>query len=345
MEHKLNILILGMGGNVSQGIMTALKLSQIPCRIIGACVSSESLGLYFCDTSYISPYAKDESFIPWVIDTCNRENIDIIFSGVEENIEALERNRDLLNNTKSIFISASHHYLAIGNNKLKTCQWLKENHCHYPKFAASDDSVQVERLVKEVGFPLLSKPMIGKGSLGIMVINNQQELLTVPQNNYVLQEYLGDSNNEYTVGTYRNKAGILDKMIICKRHLKYGTTFKAEIVHDELIEEECRNIASKFKVNGPLNIQLRMHHEKPVCFELNVRFSGTTPLRARWGYNDVAGMINEYLLNKPTNLNPQVKGIAYRYFNEAYIDIDMQNELKSTGFVADCSQYQNMKEK
>lgn len=344
MNRKLNVLILGIGGNVSQGIMTALKVSKIPCRIIGACVSSESLGLYFCDAAYISPYAKDISFVPWVVGICKKENIDIIFSGVEENIEAMEKHRDLLNQVKSIFISASLEFLKIGNNKLKTCQWLKENGCNYPKFAEASNMDNINALVAEVGFPLLAKPIIGKGSTGVMVVRNKEELLEVPSENYVLQEYLGDSDNEYTVGCYRKKSGELDNIIICKRHLRYGTTFKAEIVHDDIIEKECINIASKFGSIGPLNIQLRMHHGKPVCFELNVRFSGTTPLRARWGYNDVAGMINEYLLDKDTNLDPVQKGVAYRYFNEAYISIDMQAELKRTGYVVDCDIYHNYKE-
>ena len=344
MERKLNVLILGVGGNVSQGIMTALKLSEIPCRIIGACVSTKSLGLYFCDTSYISPYAKDETFVPWVVDVCRKENVDIIFTGVEENIEALERHRDLLSHVRSVFISAPLEYLTIGNNKLKTCQWLKDNGCNYPRYAETNNSVQVSRLIHETGYPLLAKPIIGKGSAGVMVIYNDCDLSKVPHDNYVLQEYLGDVDSEYTIGCYKNKLGMLDKMIICKRHLKYGTTFKAEIVQSETIESECKRIVSKFGFIGPLNIQLRMHHGNPVCFELNVRFSGTTPLRARWGYNDVAGMINEYLLGKETCLEPIQKGIAYRYFNEAYISTDMQTELEKYGFVADCSKYSNIKE-
>ncbi len=344
MNRKLNVLILGIGGNVSQGIMTALKVSKIPCRIIGACVSTESLGLYFCDTAYISPYAKDDSFVPWVVNLCKKEDVDIIFSGVEENIEAMEKQRNLLNHIKSIFISAPLEFLLIGNNKLKTCQWLKNNGCNYPKFAEISKKDDVKSLITEIGFPLLAKPIIGKGSAGVMIVHNEEELSTVSSDNYVLQEYLGDSDSEYTVGCYKKKTGELDNMIICKRHLKYGTTFKAEIVHDKVIEQECRYIASKFGSIGPLNIQLRMHHGKPVCFELNVRFSGTTPLRARWGYNDVAGMINEYLFDQDTNLNPIEEGIAYRYFNELYINIDMQAELEKTGYVEDCGSYNNFKE-
>ena len=66
----IKILLLGVGGNVSQGILTALRHSNLNCRIIGACVSPESLGLFFCDKAYISPYANDPKFIDWVGEVC-----------------------------------------------------------------------------------------------------------------------------------------------------------------------------------------------------------------------------------------------------------------------------------
>jgi hypothetical protein len=37
---EINILVLGVGGNVSQGILTAIRHSK------GTCVSSDSLGGY-----------------------------------------------------------------------------------------------------------------------------------------------------------------------------------------------------------------------------------------------------------------------------------------------------------
>lgn len=339
----LNILVLGVGGNVSQGIVTALRMSGIPCRIVGACVASESLGLYFCDTSYLSPYANDPSFFPWVVDVCKKEKIDMVFSGVEEVIWALESRREELDSEHILFVCSPRDKLVIGNDKLKTCQWLKEHHLNYPHFACPGDGNAMDDLAGAVGFPLLAKPRAGKGSSGIQVIHDAQELKNVPSD-YVVQEYLGNADNEYTIGCYANKQGQLDNMIICKRQLKYGTTFKAEIVHDDAIAGECRKICEAFRPVGPLNIQLRMHQGKPVCFELNVRFSGTTPLRARWGFNDVAAVVNEYLLGKDSGLHPAGSGLAYRYFNEAYVDVKMLQKLREKKVVNNCKIYNNFKE-
>lgn len=339
---QINVLVLGVGGNVSQGIVTAIKCSNLNCRIVGACIGEESLGLYFCDTAYISPYANDTRFIDWVIDVCNREHIDIVFSGVEENVMALEANRDLFKNkTNAIFISSSKDQLEIGLSKYKTAKWLQENGCNYPKSADLSNRMEVDDLIKEVGYPLIAKPNSGKGSQGIVFVHSKDDLCQIEGKDYCVQELLGDDKSEYTIACYVDKEGLPRQTLIMHRHLKHGTTFMAEIVQDKAIKEECEKICERFKPKGPLNIQLRMHHGKPVCFELNVRFSGTTPIRARWGYNDVEAMIREYVLNEPVDLNPMKVGKVYRYYNEAFIDVEMQNELKINGRVENCENYQN----
>lgn len=344
MNKEINIIILGVGGNVSQGIMTAIRLSGISCRLIGVCVSPESLGLYFCDAAYISPYANEEDFLPWLVDICRKEKVDIIFSGVEEIIWKLEENREKLQALPVKFIASPLDCLRIGNNKFLTCEWLRENGLNYPAYALSNDLEAVSRLVKKVGFPLIAKPVSGKGSSGIMVVKTPVELNNVPLYDYILQEALGDDRSEYTVGCYLNKDKCLESMIVMRRTLRYGTTFKAEIIHNPAIEEECRKICSRFGAIGPLNIQLRIHNGKPVCFELNVRFSGTTPLRARWGFNDVKAMLDEYIYCQYVNLAPLEKGLAYRYFNEAFVDLSMQHQLTNEGHVDDCRYFENYKE-
>ena len=40
--ETINVLVLGVGGNVSQGILKALAASKLQCRVIGGCVSSLS---------------------------------------------------------------------------------------------------------------------------------------------------------------------------------------------------------------------------------------------------------------------------------------------------------------
>lgn len=343
-NRKIRILLLGVGGNVSQGIMTALRQSVLDCEIIGACVSAESLGLFFCDKAYISPYANEPEFIGWVSDICSKENIDLVLSGVEENLVALESHRHELGVLGIPFVNTPLHLLKIGNDKLMTCRWLRDNGFNYPRFADAEDPDQIRELISEVGFPILAKPSRGKGSAGIVTIENEEQLASAPREGYVYQELLGTQDSEYTIGCYNDKSGELKGMIIMQRWLRHGTTFKARIVHDETIRAECERICNAFKATGPLNIQLRMHRGMPVCFELNVRFSGTTPIRAHWGFNDVEAFVMEHLFGEKVSFAPEREGIVYRYYNEAYVDPQMIRELQSKGAVEDVVVFKNVKE-
>jgi carbamoyl-phosphate synthase large subunit len=341
---KINVLVLGVGGNVSQGILKAIAKSNLNCKVIGACVNSDSIGLYFCDKAYISPYAHSKEFIPWLIELCNREKVDIVFTGVEENIIKIAANLEEFNRgTRAIFKCTPYEQLKIGQDKLDTSIWLKNNGCNYPKYSTSKDTEQIAQLIEKVGFPLIAKPRRGKGSNGIVKINNQQELEEVLKlDGYIIQEYIGNEDSEYTVGCYCDKSGRLLNPIIMRRELRYGTTFKAEIVENSIITAEVQKICENFKPVGPLNIQLRMdQNNRPVCFELNVRFSGTTPMRAHFGFNDVEAMIKEYVLEQVLPEHFEIrKGTAYRYMNEIYIDDVIQNKIKEEGSIENIKDFQ-----
>lgn len=330
-----NILLLGVGGNVSQGILKALRESALDLYIIGACVSEYSSGLYLCDEAVISPFAASENFIPWVLDICNSKKIDMILTGVEENILALQNSIDLIKEkTSTQFIACNSEQLSIGQSKLGTCRWLKENGCNYPKFCASQDSMGCRDLIAEIGFPVIAKPIRGKSAAGVRIIHNDLELSEILEmDDYVLEEYLPETNGEYTVGCYCDKNGILKDVIVMERRLRNGTTVYSKVVHDKAIENEARKICSKFKPTGPLNIQMRYSNNGiPVCFELNVRFSGSTAMRTNFGYKDVKAMLKEYLLDLPVDDCFSVRdGECFRYDNEFYMFDNQVEDLSRTG--------------
>src|SRR5882762_8962346 len=89
MPQMLNVMVLGVGGNVSQGILKALAASKLSCRVIGACISSLSFGLYTVDQAYISPSANDPAFPDWLIHLCRSERVHAVLSGVEPVLSVL----------------------------------------------------------------------------------------------------------------------------------------------------------------------------------------------------------------------------------------------------------------
>lgn len=335
---EINLLILGAGGNVSQGIIKALKnadFGETGLNLTGACISPYSLGLFMCDKALVSPYAHEEAFLPWLIDTCNREEISMVLTGVEENILAISENAERFQKeTKAVFIASDLEKLKIGQDKYLTCKWLSEQGLHFPKYCLLENLEETNRLVQECGFPLIAKPRTGKGSNGVVKIENEAELTSfIGKKDYVLQECVGDETNEYTVGCYVDKTGILRETIVMKRKLEHGSTAVAQVVQDEAVRREAEAICKAFAPKGPLNIQMRKNKAgEAVCFELNVRFSGTTPMRTHFGFKDVEAMVKEYLLEEPIEECFQVKeGIACRYTNEFYVTGNPMEQLEREG--------------
>lgn len=322
MKKQLTVLVLGVGGNVSQGILKALACSNLDCRVLGACTSATALGLFTTDGSYLSPSARAPEFLPWLLELCEREHIHAVLSGVEPVLEVLLRHQaEIRARTGAICVVNSAESMAVGADKLRTCEWLRDHNFGYPMFAAAEDAVGVDRLATAKGFPLIAKPREGKGSSGIHLLRDQAALAQVKLlPDYVVQEVLGDDQSEFTASCFTDRDDAVRGIIVLHRMLQHGTTVCASAGLYPEVRAEVARIASTLRPRGPCNIQLRLHQGRPICFELNVRFSGTTPMRARLGFNDVEAAIRHYVLGEPAADLPLVtSGQVLRYWNELYV--------------------------
>ena len=149
-----------------------------------------------------------------------------------------------------------------------------------------------------------------------------------------MQRNIGDAQSEFTAGCFSDREGVVRGAIVMRRELHEGTTVQAEVGAFPEVREEAVRIAEALRPMGPSNIQMRVTDEGPVCFEINIRFSGTTPVRARLGFNEVEATLRHYVLNEPACDLPVItEGIMLRYWNEAYIDAGACDALRQTGFL------------
>ncbi|NLW91109.1 MAG: ATP-grasp domain-containing protein [Syntrophomonadaceae bacterium] len=343
MKNPLNVLVLGVGGNVSQGILKSLAISNLDCRVIGACTSHLAFGLYTVDTAYISPLANNPRFIDWLLDVCHKECVDVILSGVEPVLDILAQNSELIRaNTGAIAVVSSPYQLGMSIDKLETCRWLEKNGFNYPQYAAAEDNNALKNLVLSCGFPLIAKPRRGKGAHGVILVESERDLEYLSaKNDYVVQEYLGSTELEYTVGCFCDSSGRLKGSITMRRDLLEGTTVRAEVGDFPDIRHEASRIAACLKPTGPCNIQMRVSNGKPVCFEINLRFSGTTPIRAHLGFNEVEAALKHFVLSKELDDFPLItEGTILRYWNEMYVDSQAAELLKRNGYLQSPGSYQ-----
>ena len=142
-----NILILGVGGKVSFGILKTLKNSDLDGFYIGACVTDYAAGFAICDKALKSPYANDANFNDWLERVISQYNIDVVLSGVEEV-------NNVLTDFKSkncLILVPNKDYLDTFSNKLTTVQWLINNKINCPKTIDLNSSIKFSEIEKSLG--------------------------------------------------------------------------------------------------------------------------------------------------------------------------------------------------
>jgi carbamoyl-phosphate synthase large subunit len=331
---KLTVLVLGVGGNVSQGILKALALSNLNVRVIGACISPLSLGLFTTDRAFVSPAANAPEFPEWLLQVCEAEGVQAILSGVEPVVAVLSQHAaQIRERTGAICIVSDPTCLAISDDKLTTCRWLEQHGFNFPRYADGDDAEATRQLVETPGYPLIAKPRRGKGAHGIFILRDEHDLAYVQRRGgAVIQEYLGDDTTEYTVGCFCDRDGALRGTLVLHREILEGTTYRAQAGEFPVVRAEAERIARVLRPMGPCNIQMRITRGRAVCFEINGRFSGTTPVRARLGFNEVEASLRHFVLGEPAVDLPHItEGVMLRYWNEAYPDAAAIEALERLG--------------
>lgn len=345
-KNKIRALITGVGGG-GHGleIMKALRISEIPYYICGTDMSEQSIGLFKADKRYVVPPASHTDYISTILDICKREKIQVIFHGSEPELKALSENREIFEN-KGIFLPLnSREIINMCIDKKQTFLFLKNQGISIPKTVAVDSEKDIDDIDF---FPAVIKPYIGGGgSNNTFIAQDREELIFFCK--YILkyggkplvQQYVGSSDNEYTIGILSDKEGNFISSIAIKRYILSGLSnrFKVisiknknemlvissgisqgEVVTETTLLDQCKQIAFTIGSKGPINIQCRFVDNKVYPFEINPRFSGTTYMRALAGVNEPDLLIRRYILgeNIPRNIVPKF-GLVLRGIEEMFI--------------------------
>lgn len=315
----MKVLITSAGALLGQGIIRSLQQSSIKDMQIVACDPDPySPGLYWNKGSRLLPYSKDPYFIDKFSDLLNEEKPDAVCVGTDPELSLLAANKEKLETTyKTKIIVSSPEVVKIADDKYLTYKFMKDN-----GFSPPDSRLpgEEQELVAIYGFPLVVKPRIGARSVGFNLVKNQNELAlaiaSVP--NPVIQEYVSTKNDEYTAGSIYFD-GECKATIIMRRELRDGNTFKAYVDKYPELNKQVKDMCNALKPFGPANFQFRLKDGIAKVFEINSRFSGTTPLRMHAGFNEL-DMILKYLFYGEPIIQPDVPKITImRHWTETVI--------------------------
>jgi carbamoyl-phosphate synthase large subunit len=283
-------LVTAIGGDIGFNVTKLLRKHYPQSKIIGTDILKENIGLHYIDKFVEVPRADDSNYVKNLDKIIDENGVDLCFVLSEQELKAVTLEENFKNAEKIKSMEKSELLLFL--DKFKTNRFFKDV-CDIdaPLSQTYSESYSGE-------YPVIVKTKEGRGSTGVHIINNRDELLSFNFNDsYMIQEFIDRDEEEYTCGVYITKQDEIHSIIL-RRKLVGDSTGIARLVNDERIKNYIHSIAKNIKSYGSFNIQLRVSDRGPLCFEINPRISSTVAMRDLLGFQDVYWTVEEHFNNK-----------------------------------------------
>jgi carbamoyl-phosphate synthase large subunit len=322
-----SVLLTGIGGGGhGEQILKALRLGELEYEIVGTDISDACANRNRVDKFVKLPRANDPIYLDELRSLARSERCIAIFHGSEPEMAVLSRFKSILEADGFYIPVNPPSVLDICQDKVRTMTYLSSRGFRTPKF------VEVRGLADLDPWKLLPailKPSVGGGgSANVFIVQSRDELLTFSRyllsicDCFIVQEYVGSPDQEYTVGVLFGKDGALINSIAIKRVINNALTIRAQVPNRTgrsefgsrlvistgisqghvadwpLVRAACEDMAASLLPTAPVNVQCRVADGVVVPFEINPRFSGTTSLRAMAGYNEPDILIRRDVLGQ-----------------------------------------------
>lgn len=329
-KEKIHVAVSGTGGGVGQSIVKSLQDTNY--EVIALDGDVLGAGLYATRKSYIIPYSKSPDFIDKVLEICKMERCKLYFPGLDAELPILSKNIDRFTAIGTTVVVSSADVIEIGDNKMTTYVALSKHGALVPRTIDLSE-VSIESIDLEYPF-ILKQREGGARSQNIYIINSEDDFKQLEEKNlkfesYIAQEYI--DGPEYTCGSI-NLDGECKGVIVMRRILRDGDTYKCFPVRDFAIENEVKKIMNAIKPFGACNVQLRVKDGRIYVFEINARCSGTTAARTLSGFNEPK-MIADYLCSY---IEPEFtikEQTILRYWKELVVPNNDVDFMKEHGFL------------
>ncbi len=316
------VLVTGVGAVIGYGIVRSLRKARPETVVTGMDIYPDAVGKQWCDHFEQSPLVADPGYSGFLQEVIRRHGVDLVIPGIEQDVSYLAREsvQGTLGGLTARFVLNNPRLIPIADDKWLTHLQLKQN--GLPTIETRVEG-EFKDLAGVLGLPMLLKPRRSYASKGIQLIRAQEDFdywKAKLGDNFLVQQLIGDLEEEYTVGAFGLGGGECVTPIILQRKLsREGATAKARVRDLPELEQRVRRLVELFEPIGPTNFQFRRHRGEYLLLEINPRMSSSNSLRTSFGYNE-AEMCIEYYLEKKQPSPPQIRsGCAVRYLEDLVV--------------------------
>lgn len=305
----MNILVTSAGRRVK--IIEYLKkaLSEIKGKVIATDCDENTPAIYFADDYEIVPRIDDLNYIQILLEICTKHKVDAIISLIDPELELLANNQQLFNEHNITLILSPSKYIDISFDKYETYSYLNRKGIHSVPTYNNLNKV-IEMLGnQELSFPLVVKPTKGSASLGLFIVDNENELKEAFNKfeGQIIQPFYKDK--EFGIDVYIDMINgeLVDLFIKEKLRMRAGETDKSVSIYNDKIETLVKSMVLKTDFRGPIDIDCFEYNGEYYISEINPRFGGGYPHAYEMGCNFMEYIVN----NLQGNINDSYSGYQY----------------------------------
>lgn len=275
----MNVLLscIGLRGYIADFFREALPEGS---NIIGTSNTPYTPGFFHCDKNFILPSIHEkEAYLSNLIDLCERENVNLLLSFLDADIDLISCNTDKFKHLKICLMVAPKPMNLIAWDKWETYQFLKKQnfHCPYTSIDLKRTITDIEE--RAVNFPLYIKPRNGFASINNFKATNIDELKVFfnYQENMLIQEFIAGKEFSFDM-LFDMECSLVSLIVKEKILMRAGETQQGRTIRNQNLEEFGKSLASRLEHRGPLDIDFLVKDEIPYVIDLNPRFGGGYPL-------------------------------------------------------------------
>ena len=272
-------------------------------KIYAADMSNTAPALHEADESFTVPALDNSSYIPALLDLCEKHGVDLVISLNDVELPILADNRAKFEAQGTKLLVSSPEVISTCFDKLKTTDFLNRHGFLCPetfvKLPAAEDAVQQGR----IEFPLFVKPRWGSASLQIFRVDTLKELRLAFQlaqiqlqktflkvdeklsaESILIQE--GLPGEEYGIDILNDlNSNVRSVYVKRKLGMRAGETDKSVLVDIPVLHELGEQIGNKIGHIGNLDCDVFFDGAAATVLEMNPRFGGGYPFTHTFGAN------------------------------------------------------------
>lgn len=271
----MNYLMCSVGrrGELLKNCRSSLPIGA---KIIATDNSPYAPALYLADKQYIVPRIDAPEYIDVILDICKIENIRVVTTFIDPEIELLAKNREK-------FAQIGVEVLAPYENTAKLCfdKYLMFQHLQAHGIATTMTWGTLEEFLEfynsgRAKLPVFVKPRTGSGSVGARKIETLAQLQIAMEQDpgLIIQELMDceDLDADVYIDTISHQA--VSAFSKRKLETRIGGASKTVSFKDPALFEFIQKAVSILEFNGPVDMDFFYRDGQYYLSEVNPRFGG-----------------------------------------------------------------------